>query len=74
MVERKIYQVPDIKPVETEDLTFVIEVKDEKYANVVGVTFQVSVDGGQSEEKTTDDAGIIKTSTPLSDISISLPG
>ncbi|MCP8307750.1 MAG: hypothetical protein H3Z54_03550 [archaeon] len=68
MVSRKEYKVPDIQPV-----SFVIEILDNEQKAVEGVTFNVTVDNGNTMAKQTDKEGIIEVPKAKNEIKLSLP-
>ena len=67
MVDPKEFKVPDIQPA-----NFVIEILDDEQKAAEGVTFNVTVDNGNTMTKQTDKEGTLKVPKAKNEIKLSL--
>ena len=67
MVVAKEYKVPDIKPA-----SFAIEILDNEQKAVEGVTFNVTIDDGNTMTKQTNKEGVFNVPKPTSEVELSL--
>jgi len=67
MVVKKVFQVPDIKPA-----SFLIEILDDEQRAIEGVTFNFSIDDGNTMTKQTNKEGVLNVPKPKSEVKLSL--
>ncbi len=67
MVDKREFQVPDIKPA-----SFVIEILDGEQNAMEGVTFNLSIDDGDTMTKETNREGVLHVPKPKSEVKLSL--